>query len=34
LVTLRDDGDLVRLADCSIGVEQTFAEIVRRGDGR
>jgi hypothetical protein len=26
-----DDGDLVRLADGSIGVEQTFAEIVQRG---
>ena len=26
-----DDGDLVRLADGSIGVEQTFAELVQRG---
>ena len=26
-----DDRDLVRLADGSIGVEQTFAEIVQRG---
>jgi hypothetical protein len=26
-----DDGDLVRLADGSIGVEQTFAEIIQRG---
>jgi len=26
-----DDGDLVRLADGSVGVEQTFAQFVERG---
>ena len=29
--TAEDDGDLVRLSDGSIGVEQTFAESVPRG---
>jgi hypothetical protein len=26
-----DDGDLVRLADGPVGVEQTFAQFVERG---
>jgi hypothetical protein len=30
-LSTEDDGDLVRLADGSIGVKQTFAEIVQRG---
>ena len=26
-----DDGDLVRLADCAVGVEQSLAQLVERG---